>query len=340
MPIKKGAERRRNMSSKKQRRVLILVVGLIFSILSIPAMAADFPTKPIEISVGFEPGAGTDLSARVFAKEAEKLLGVPVVVTNKPGGNSSIAAALVAKKKADGYSLGAINSTSLTGSHIMTRNVSYNPFKDLTYILAWGRYNAGAICVQKESPFKTLKELVEHSRKNPRSLSYSTSGAGGISHLAIEYFAKKVGVKFNHVPFKGGTPAITALLGGHVDFYSGTGSHLNYVRQGLWRQLAITLGKERAPEFPDVPTLEELGYGCPAAAAAMLLCAPGGLPDPIFKKLEPAFRQAIHSPELLETLKKLDMPFIFLDRRKVEEEISANYKFFSDFINELGLLKK
>ena len=133
---------------------------------------------------------------------------------------------------------------------------------------------------------------------------------------------------------------MTALLGGHVDFIAGTGSHLIYVRQGIWRMLAVMMGADRDPNFPDVPIFKEFGYGCPAAPARLILLAPRDLPEPIYNKLESVFRQAAHSPELRKALEKLDMPVVFVDRSQLEAELSRDYKFYVEFIQELGLLKK
>ena len=329
----------------KKRRLFPQVVVLSFILpilLLLPpqSFSQDFPTKPITFYIGYEPGAGTDITGRVLAREAERLLGVPLVVENKPGGGSSVAAALLAKKKPDGYTLAIVSSSALTGSHILTKNVSFQPFKDFTYILSYGRYNVGAVCVQKESPFKTFPEMIDHARKNPGSLSYSSTGLGTGYHIAMEYMAKQAGVKIKTVPFAGGAPAQTALLGGHVDFTAGTGFHLKYVRQGVWRMLALIFGEERDPNFPDVPTFKEFGYGCPAAPGAFILLAPSNLPDPIYKKLEAGFRQAAYLPELRNSLEKMDMPFIFLDRHQLETNLPKEYKFYLEFMQELGLVKK
>lgn len=329
----------------KEKRLFPQIVVLSFMLLVLfllppQSFSQDFPNKPITFYIGYEPGAGTDITGRALAREAERLLGVPLVVENKPGGGSSVAAALLAKKKPDGYTLAVVSSSALLGGHIMTPNVTFQPFKDFTYILAYGTYNAGGVCVRTDSPYKTLPEFIEHARKNPGALSYSSTGTGTNFHLGLEYMARQAGVKFKHVPFKGGVPAMTALLGGHVDFIAGSGSHLIYVRQGLWRMLAVMFGADRDPNFPDVPTLTEFGYGSPAAPARLILLAPRDLPDPIYKKLESNFRQAAHSPEVRNALEKLDMPVAFADRRHLEEELPKDYKFYSEFIQELGLLKK
>jgi len=321
-----------------QKNILrgIMVPFLFLFTLFCPVLgfSQDFPTKPITIYCGFEAGATTDLTARALAEAGQKILGVPVVVENKAGGGSTVAATLIASKKPDGYTLAVVASSALDTRHLML-DVPYDPFKDFTFIQAYGNY-VGGICVKKESPFKTLNDLLEYARKNPGALSYSSSGIGANQQLAVEYLAKQANVKIKHVPFKGGAPACTALIGGHVDFTAGAGIHLNYVKQGIFRMLAVTSTDKRDPDFADVPTLKDLGYQ-DLPPQEYLLVGPQGLPDPIFKKLEAGFRQAAYSPEFQKSLKNLSVPFSFKDRRQLEAELPKNYQLYSHLLKEIGI---
>jgi len=315
----------------------ILILVLFFPLQS---FSQDFPSKPITIYVGYEPGASTDVFTRAFATEAERSLGVPVVVENKGGGGTSVAAALVASKKADGYTLGVISTGGLTLVPMMTRNLSYDPLKDFTIFFSFTEYQY-SLCVRTQSPFKTLPELIEHARKNPGALSFSTPGAGTISSLNVEHLAKEAKVKFKHVPFKGGMPAYTALLGGHVDMTAGSGSERTFVKQGLFRMLTWFHRQKRDPDYPDVPILKEFGYeDSPGGSAAIILLGPKNLPASVYSKLESAFTQAVHSPKLHNTMKQMDFPFIFKDRRKWEADLPRHYKELGEFLGELGLVKK
>ncbi len=300
------------------------------------APAQVYPDKPVTIYAGFEAGATTDLTARALAEGVQKEMGVSVVVENKPGGNSSVAASLVASKKPDGYTLGVV-SVAVTTAPLMF-HLSYDPAKDFTYILSYALY-PGGICVMKDSPFKTLNDLLEHARKNPGAVSYSSSGMGGTHQLAVELLAREANAVFKHVPFKGGAPACTALIGGHVTFTAGVGLHLTYLKQGVFRMLAVTNADERDPNFPEVPTLKELGYKS-APPSTYTLIAPKGLPDPIFKKLEAACTKAVHSAEFQKRLDSLSVPFAFKNRSQVEAEISRSHEFYFELLKEMGLLKK
>lgn len=297
----------------------------------------DFPTKPITIYCGFEAGATTDLTARALAEAGQKIFGVPVVVENKAGGGSTVAASLVASKKPDGYTLAVVASSAMDVRHIMLAP-PYNPAKDFTFLMVYGNY-VGGICVLKESPFKTLNDLLDHARKNPGSLSYSSSGIGANQQLAVDYLAKQAKVSFKHVPFKGGAPASTALIGKHVDFTAGAGIHLNYVKQEIFRMLAVTSAEQRDPEFPEVPSLKDLGYQ-DLPPQQYLLLAPKGLPAPISKKLEDSFRQAVHSAEFKKVMKNLSVPFSFKDRRQLEADFPGTYKFYDDLLKEIGIKTK
>ena len=300
------------------------------------AFSQNFPNQPIDLYVGATAGGTQYLSSRALGEGAQKELGVPVIVESKDGGGGTVLASIMARKKPDGYTLAVVNTTVLHSKHV-TLNLTYDPFKDFTYILTFAG-TVGGICVKPDSPLKTLPDFIEHARKNPGALSYSTPGTGGGIHVTMEYLAKQAKVKFKHVPFKGGAPASTALIGGHVDFMGGAGTHLTYVKQGVMRMLAVTGYEKRDPKFPDVPRIEEFGYKSIPMGSFVLL-APKGLPDPIFKKIEAAFHKSAHSPELHKMLDNMDVPFIFRDRRQFEAEFADTYKLYADFLKEIGLAK-
>jgi tripartite-type tricarboxylate transporter receptor subunit TctC len=326
----------------KGQRIVLWAVFLAWSVMlpflfPFQVFSQDFPTKPITIYCGQEAGATTDITIRSLAELAKTPLGVPVVVENKPGGGATVAATLIASKKPDGYTLAAFSSAALDTRHLILK-LSYDPFKDFTYILSYANYIYG-ICVRKDSPFKTLSDLLEHGRKNPDApLTYSSSGTGSSSQLAVEFLANQANVRFRHVPFKGGAPACTALIGGHVDFTAGAGIHVNYVKQEILRMLAVTGSGKRDPAFPDIPTLKDLGYK-DVPPSHYLFLAPKGLPDPIFKKLEATFRQAAYSPEFRKVLTNLDLPFAFKDRLELEADFPVNYQFWRILLKEIGVKK-
>ncbi len=321
--------------SFKRYLLVIFSVGPVFIFLnSFIIYGQEFPSKPITIYCGFSAGATTDLTARALAEEAQKKIGGPVIVENKPGGGATVAATLVANSKPDGYTLGVISSSALDTRHMMLE-VPFDPFKDFTFILSYGNY-IGGICVKVESPIKTLQDLIEEARKRPGQLSYSSSGIGANQQLAVEYLAKQAKISFKHVPFKGGAPACTALIGGHVDFTAGAGIHLQYVKQGVFRMLALTIAEKRDPDFPEVPTLADLGFK-DLPPPQYLLVGPKGIPEAILKKLEMKFKEAVYSEGFQKVLRNLSIPFSFRDRRQLEAEFPKTYDFYAQLLKDIGI---
>ena len=329
----------RNGGDRMERRKYLFVLATI-SILtpflfSFEAWGQDFPNKPITIYIGFEPGATTDITARALAEGAQKILGVPIVIESKPGGGSSVAATLLATKKADGYTLALISSTALVTTPQIIK-LNYDIFKDFTYLFTFGRFACG-ICVKTDSPFKTLNDLIEYARKNPGAVSYSAT-INAPTHLVTEFLAKQANVKFKLIPYKGGAPAATALLGGHVNFMAGAGMQQVYLRQGLFRMLAVTNSDQRHPNYPDVPTLKELGYQDIPSPTYVFL-APIGLPGPIYKKLEDAFQKSAHSTEFKTILDNIETPLIYKDGKKLEAQLFEEYHFFAKLLKDFGIIK-
>jgi tripartite-type tricarboxylate transporter receptor subunit TctC len=300
------------------------------------AFGQDFPDKPITIYCGYAAGASTDATARALAEGAEKLLGVPVVVENKPGGGATVAAGLVASKKPDGYILGVISTGALTvRPHLL--KVSYNPLNDFTPIMQYSAY-IGGLCVLSSSPFKTIDDFIAYAKANP-GLSYGSPGMYTQQHLATELFRGCKGLNFKHVPTKGGSEANTALLGKHTDFVAGAGQHISYLKQGLFRMLVLYNAEKRDPNFPNVPTLKEIG--CPdAPALGYLVVGPKGMPEPVVNKLDETFRKVTESPAFQQVLKTFDLPYEYKDRRELEKSIPVEYETLRNFLVKMGAKKK
>lgn len=327
------------MGCRKNHHGLFFWTGLILGALAIflpPAYGQDYPNKPITIYAGFEAGGGTDITARGLAAGAEKLLGVPVVVENKPGGTGTVCATLLASKKPDGYTLGAISSATLaTMPHLVS--VSFDPLKDFTLLCYYSR-NTGALTVLSESPFKTLDDFITHAKAHP-GLTYTSAGLHSSQQLATEAFAKCKGLVFKHIPTKGGAEAYRQLLGKHCDFVSGSGSHLIYVKQGLFRQLLMYHLDKRDPDYPDVPFLKEIGcQDVPSARRAIV--APRGLPQPIIAKLIATFRKVAEGEEFQSLLKRVDIPYDYKEGIEFENDVKQEYYWYKDYFGKAGIKKK
>ena len=314
---------------------LALIAILAFA-LSFPLSASSqsYPVKPITIYCGYEAGGTVDVTTRALAQAVENSLGQPVVVENKPGGASTVAASLLAAKKPDGYTLGAIaGGALLMRPHLM--KLPYNPLVDFSYIMEYSRL-LGNLCVLTDSQFKTIDDLILYAKAHP-GMAYASPGMYTQNHLSIELLAKCKGLKFKHVPFKGATPAVTALMGKHTDFIA-TAGNVPYVRQGVLRMLLNYNYEKRLPDFPNVPTLKELGCE-DLPGMGIFLLAPKGLPGSIWEKLGKAFKQAAETPDFKELLAKFDMPYEYYgykDVTQMEREIFPKYEWFRNFLKDMG----
>jgi len=296
----------------------------------------DFPTKPITIFAGFEAGGGTDLTTRALASGAEKILGIPVVVENKPGGGGTVCGALLAKRPADGYSLGSFATSTLTVRSLLLK-VAYDPLKDFTYLCHYSQHTGG-LCVLSESPIKTIGDFIAYAKSKP-GLSYASSGMYSAQRLATELLAQCKGLKFKHVPCKGGSEAYRELMGKHVDFVCGTGSHRIYVKQGLFRELLIYHSDKRDPEYPAIPTLQELN--CPdVPASGRVVVGPKGIPPAVAAKLLSAFRKASEGPEFQKVLKQIDIPYLYIEGKEFESLVHKEYHWYKDYLSKESAKKK
>ncbi len=325
------------MSGQKNLLWIAIMAWSIIPLFLFPlhVFSQDFPTKPVTIYCGFSAGATTDLTARALASGAEKLLGVPVVVENKAGAGGTVAAALAANKKADGYTL-VVVSTGVLAQRPHLQKVAYDPFKDFTMICQYARYS-GALTVLKDTPFKNIDEFITYAKAHP-GLSYSSPGMFSVGHLGVELFRQCKGLEFKHVPTKGGNEASTQLLGKHVDFMGGAGIHIQYVKQGLMRMLVLFIADKRDPDFPDVPTLKELGCQ-DAPAYGYIVLGPKGIPDAIHKKLGETFRRIAESPDFQKALAKLEVSYEYKDGGQLEKDVRVEYEFYKDFLKKTGATK-
>ena len=321
-----------------EKWLVLSLVGVICAMISFQGvMAAEkFPEKPIKIIVGFSAGGTVDLGSRMLGSLVSEDLGQPVIVVNKPGAASTIAGAEVAASNPDGYTLLSSPGLVVTLTPFFTK-VKYDPLNSFEPLMsAWGF--PYAICVRQDAPWKSFKELIEWARKNPGQLSVSTPGAGTPQHVAFEWISKSENIQYKHVPYPGGLPAATALLGGHVTAHFGSGSHLPFLDSGQFRILA-TYSPEREPKYPDIPTIAELGYAVPDTRAH-LLAAPKGVPEPTLKILESAFSKAASHDAFKAFLKQVLLAPEYKNREQMKALVNAEYKAWDELITKLDLKTK
>ena len=298
-------------------------------------LGQDYPSKPITIYCGFAAGATTDLTARALASGAEKLLGVPVAVESKAGGGATVCAGLVASKKPDGYTLGVISTAALAlRPHLL--KLAYDPLKDFTLLMQYSRY-IGALCVLSKSPIKTIDQFIAYSKANP-GLSYSSTGMFTGQQMAIEVMAECKGLKFKHIPTKGGAEANTLLIGEHVDFVAGGGQHISYAKQGVFRMLVLVQADKRDPNFPDVPTLKELGCG-DIPIHGYIVVGPRGMPDAVCRKLGSVFKEVVEAPEFQKLLVNYDLPYDYKDQKQLEMNLPIEHEIHRVLLEKMGFKK-
>jgi tripartite-type tricarboxylate transporter receptor subunit TctC len=292
-----------------------------------------FPAKPISLLVPFAPGGGADLSVRMLAKAAEATLGQPVTIVNKPAGGGATAMREVAQAAPDGYTLVDFSAILATiAPHI--RDVPYDPLKDFTPIMNFGAFNT-FVAVRAESPYRSLEQLLEFARANPRVATIGISVIGASSHLGMARVAADRKVDFTFVPFGGGAPAVTALLGRHVTAAVTSGEVLPHVKSGEVRLLASLMGK-RAPDYPDVPTVRDLGFSW-SMNSWLGIAGPAGMPAEVVARLEKAFLQAMQDPVFRKTMTELAMVEVPADRAAARRLLEEDFESFGVLVKELRL---
>jgi tripartite-type tricarboxylate transporter receptor subunit TctC len=329
------------------KTVLVFVVAFVafFSCQNTLSAADAWPTKPITLVVGYAPGGGTDMVARMAVEiiNAKKLLSQPIVVQNKAGGAGRVGAAVVSKEKPDGYTILATTDGAFILGPFFDK-VSYKPMEDFTFIAQNGKLDFGLI-VPANSPFKTFKDLLEFARANPEKLTIGLAGANTADHVCLQALFKLENVKVKFVPFAGVAPAMQAFLGGHLMATSGATDFAGYAaqaREGKGMRVLITMGEKRKPEFPNTPTLKELGYPL-AYQSWYIISGPNGIDDAIAGKLRDAFKTATADPAYIKLLKEMDLYDDSLEfwptlKNSLVQRTNANEQMFKKL--EMGSFEK
>ena len=267
-----------------------------------------FPSRPITLISGYAAGGTSDTSIRYLADSMSKRLGQPVVVLNKVGAGGVVSLTELKRAKSDGYTIGFLATGPIITSHM--QELPFDPINDFTPIALVSRAIYG-FAVRADSEFKTMKDVIAYAAANPGKVSYSTVGIGSPQHLVMVQLAEKAKIDIVHVPTSGGLPAVTMMLGGHVTGTSQTTEWKPYVESGRARLLALYTA-HRIPEYPEVPTLVELGYDI-VAPSVYAIVGPADMPQPIVAKLYEALNAAMHEPGYIALLKKLDLQPDFSD---------------------------
>lgn len=272
-----------------------------------------FPNRPITMVLTTPPGGVTDVLYRQIAESAKAFTGQPMVVENRPGGGSLVALNYMRNQRPDGYTLSMIGRSVLSQYWITERKLGFHPVEDLTWI---ARINgsAFAIVVRTDSPFKSWGDIVARARSQPDTLNYGGyTAAGGMTHVVIVDASQKDGLRMQYVPHRGDADALQGLLAGSLDFAVVSGTFRSFAEAGRVRPIAF-LTEQRLPQFPQVPTLTELGY--PATVDASVgLAGPKGMPAEIVAYLEDLLHKAMQTPAVQAMLERTMQVPIYLDHR-------------------------
>jgi len=267
--------------------------GLAIALLACAALvqAQDYPTRPVRVVVPFSPGGAVDGPMRVIAEAMAKSMGQPVVIENKPGAGATIGADVVAKSPPDGYTLLLASQTNVISASLYSK-LPYDAMEDFAPVSLIGR-EPGVLVVNPSVPAKSFQAFVAYVQARPGKVDYASSGNGSGQHLFMALLTSTMGLKMNHVPYRGSGQATTDLIAGVVQAsIPGTAGMVGHIRAGKLRALAVT-GAKRSPQLPDVPTLIESGVPGYEAYVWMGLMAPKGTPPPIVDKLNAEVLKAL-----------------------------------------------
>ncbi len=268
---------------------------------SLSAYAQAYPSKPITIVVPFPPGGTTDVTTRLIAAELSKSLGQPVIVENKAGANGNIGSGGVAKASPDGYTLLATGVGSNAINHGLYATMPYDSRKDFAHITQMTS-GPNVLVVHPDFPAKTFKEFIDLVKANPGKYNYASAGNGASGHMAMEFLKMSADLKVDHIPYKGGAPAMTDVMGGQVHMmFTNQDGPLAHIKAGKLRVLA-SASLERNPSYPDTPTVAEAGFPGFAAVSWNGLAAPAGTPKEIIGKLHGEVVKALNQPTVKERL--------------------------------------
>jgi tripartite-type tricarboxylate transporter receptor subunit TctC len=309
---------------------VVAVVALGFA----AAAHAQYPNKPITTVVGFEPGGGTDTTARIIAPTLGELLGQQVVVENRSGAGGDIAVDYVAKQTPDGYSLVLANVGALAvNPHIL--KTPYDPLKDLQPI-SMAVVFPNVLVVQPSLPIKSVKDYVAYAKQKP-GVTYASSGIGGAGHLAGELLRMMAKIDITHVPYKGGGPAMQGFLGGQVDsFFATPISTASQMKSGKARAIATT-GAKRDPLMPDVPTVAESGYPGYEALNWYGYLAPAKTPKEVIERLHRDIAKALATPKVVEGLRKTGVEPVAMTPEEFGRYIKREYDTWGKVVKEAGI---
>ncbi|MFN4018799.1 MAG: Bug family tripartite tricarboxylate transporter substrate binding protein [Reyranella sp.] len=317
-----------------KRTLVALLMGLVA--MASPAVANDFPNRPIRILHGFAAGGNADIVARIMAEEMRKTLGQSLIVEARPGAGGNIASQAAARSDADGYTI-VLLTTAHAISPALIKTLNFDPVADFQFLSMVTDFPFFLV-VNEASRFKTIQDLVAEARARPGVLTAGTAGVGTGHHMGLELMSSALGVKFVHVPYRGDSGSITGVLGNSVDFIIAPGAGvLSTIEAGKLRALAVT-GPRRWDATPAVPTLSESVSPGLEMMAWIGFAAPQNTPRPVVDRLNAAIRQAVESPEVRARLAGLGGYPSASTPEEMTRKVAAQIALWKDVAAKAGMV--
>ena len=312
------------------KRILFVLVVVLAFIAAIPVQAAGFPEKEIQIIIPWAPGGATDLVFRALAASTAKYLGQAVVIDNKAGGGGAVGYVEGMKAKPDGYTLVTAVTPLTILPHQVKTAFTYKDFEPIINVVQ----DPVMFLVRSDAPWKDVKEFLDQAKKNPGMISVGNSGAGGGVHLIAMAFEKAMGVKFNHIPFSGGGPSVTALLGGHINAVSVSPPEgISQIQAGKLRIMAL-FSETRFDMFPNIPTCKEQGVNF-AMGQWRGLAAPKGTPPAVIQKLHDAFKKGMEDAGFKKNAKDMAVNLEYMSSSELGKTMAADHEFYGKLVKEI-----
>lgn len=314
------------------RSIVRFVLSLVAAcgLLAPPAQAADFPTKEVQIIIPYAAGGATDLVFRALAASASKYLGKAIVVVNRPGGGGAVGFTEAMQAPPDGYTLVTAITPITILPHQVKTNFTYRDFAPIINVVL----DPAMLQMRADAQWKTLPELIDYAKKNPGMVTVGNSGAGGGVHLIALAFEKAAGVQFNHIPFAGGGPSVTALLGGHIHAVSVSPPEgIAHVKAGKLKIVAL-FSEKRMADFPDVATVREQGIDF-TMSQWRGLAAPKGTPPDVIRKLHDAFKKGMEDPAFQKNATDMSVTLSYLGPDDFAKLMVADNERYAKLVAEI-----
>jgi len=307
-------------------------MGAALACAALATAHAAYPERTIRIVVPYQPGGSTDTVVRKFAELAAPELGQSIIIENKGGAGATLGARALANAEPDGYTLAILPSPVFRMPHI--QDMGYDPNRDFTYVMMLSGYTLG-VAVPANAPYRDWAGFIDYARKHPGDIAYGTASVGSASNVMMEDIARRNGVTWRHIPYKGESDVIQGVLGGQLQAYAGSTTVLPMVQAGKMRML-VTWGDARSAQFPDVPTLHELD-GTPAAYAPFGIAAPKGLPPEILQTLHDTFKRVAESEAFRSILTQYGQELVYLDSAAYARYAAEQFEAERKIVQDLGL---